>query len=64
MASDGYIKDRFEFWAEGDETAKEHARQYVDGHDVEVWHSAQASSTSLNCFLNIVNLPTRRASPK
>jgi hypothetical protein len=24
-----------------DEAAKERAKQYVDGHDVELWHQAQ-----------------------
>jgi hypothetical protein len=41
VAPDGHIKDRFEFWAEDDERAKEHAKQFVDGHDVELWHQAE-----------------------
>ena len=41
MGPDGHIKDRFEFWAEDDEKAKECAKQFVDGHDVELWHQAQ-----------------------
>ena len=38
MGPDGHIKDRIEFWSKDDETAKKHAEQYVDGHDIELWH--------------------------
>jgi hypothetical protein len=38
MAPDGRIKNRIEFFCEDDEKAKEQAKQYVDGHDVELWH--------------------------
>jgi hypothetical protein len=38
IGSDGHVKDRHEFWAEDDEKAKELARQYVNGHDIELWH--------------------------
>jgi hypothetical protein len=41
MGPDGHIQGRFEFWSMDDETAKERAKQYVDGHDVELWHRAQ-----------------------
>jgi hypothetical protein len=41
MGPDGHIQGRFEFWSMDDETAKERAKQYVDGHDVELWHQAQ-----------------------
>jgi hypothetical protein len=41
MGPDGHIQDRFEFWSMDDEAAKERAKQYVDGHDVELWHQAQ-----------------------
>lgn len=34
----GRIIDRFEFWAADDEAAKSQAQQFVDGHDVELWH--------------------------
>ena len=37
LGSDGHVTDRHEFWAEDDEKTKEHARQYVDGHDIELW---------------------------
>jgi hypothetical protein len=38
MGPDGHVKDRIEFWSEDDDAAKAHAEQYVDGHDIEVWH--------------------------
>jgi len=38
IGSDGRITDRFEFWCADDEAAKRQAQQYVDGHDVELWH--------------------------
>ena len=34
---DGHVMLRRDFTAVDDEAAKEHARQYADGHDVEVW---------------------------
>jgi hypothetical protein len=34
----GHIVDRFELYCSDDEEAKERAEQYVDGHDVELWH--------------------------
>ena len=37
IGPDGHIKDRIEFWSEDDEKAKEHAGQYVDGRDIELW---------------------------
>ena len=38
IAPDGHIIDRKEFFCEDDEAATERAKQYVDGHDVELWH--------------------------
>lgn len=38
IGQDGLIRQRFEFFCEDDEKAKEEAKQYVDGHDVELWH--------------------------
>ncbi|MET4423227.1 hypothetical protein ABIB87_008719 [Bradyrhizobium sp. JR18.2] len=38
MGPDGHIEDRIEFWSKDDETAKKHAEQYADGHDIELWH--------------------------
>lgn len=34
-----HIVRRYDFEADGHEAALNHAKQYVDGHDVEVWHS-------------------------
>jgi hypothetical protein len=33
----GHVKRRIDFEADDDAAALQHARQYVDGHDVEVW---------------------------
>ena len=41
MGPDGHIMNRFEFWCADDEAAKERAKQYVDGHDIELWHQDQ-----------------------
>ena len=38
IGRNGHIMHRQEFWCEGDEEAKERAKQLVDGHDVELWH--------------------------
>ena len=38
IAWDGHIRQRIEFYCEDDEKAKEQAKQYVDGHDAELWH--------------------------
>ncbi|KJC60069.1 hypothetical protein UP10_15475 [Bradyrhizobium sp. LTSPM299] len=37
MGPNGHIRRRIDFISADDETAKEHARQFVDGHDVELW---------------------------
>jgi len=39
--SDGHTPQRHEFWCANDEEAKESARQFVDGRDVELWHRDQ-----------------------
>ena len=41
VGSDGRIRQGIEFLAEDDEKAKEHVRQIVDGHDIELWHRAE-----------------------
>jgi hypothetical protein len=41
MGPDGHIRKRFEFYCSGDEEARDRAKQYVDGHDVELWHRDQ-----------------------
>ena len=38
MGSDGRIVDRIEFLSEDDEKARDHAKQYVDRYDIELWH--------------------------
>jgi hypothetical protein len=38
IGPDGHMMGRIEFWSEDDETAKKQAGQYVDGHDIELWH--------------------------
>ncbi|HWO34144.1 MAG TPA: hypothetical protein VNO32_35565 [Candidatus Acidoferrum sp.] len=40
IGHDGHIQKRFEFYCSDDEEAKDRAKQYVDGHDVELWHHA------------------------
>jgi len=37
LSADGKIQRRIDFEAERDGSALAHARQYVDGCDVEVW---------------------------
>ena len=32
------MRDRFEFWCSDDEAARERAKEYVDGYDIELWH--------------------------
>ena len=34
---DGHFMRSHEFFAEADDAAVEYARQFVDGHDVELW---------------------------
>jgi len=38
IGPDGHVIDRFEFLAADDEAAKHKAKQYVNDHDVELWH--------------------------
>lgn len=37
IGPDGAIQTRFEFCCSDDEEAKDRAKQYVNGHDVELW---------------------------
>ena len=46
IGDDGHIQRRFEFHCSDDEEAKEHAKQYVDGHEVELWHEINGSQNS------------------
>ena len=41
VGTDGRIRQSIEFLAEDDDKAKEHARQLVNGHDIELWHRAK-----------------------
>jgi hypothetical protein len=41
---DGHIQQRFEFCCTDDEEAKDRAKQYVDGHDVELWHAQRSQN--------------------
>lgn len=41
FGSDGHITGRVEFFCPDDETAKERAKQLIDGHDIELWVSDQ-----------------------
>jgi hypothetical protein len=41
LGPDGHIMDRYEFRAPDDNAAKEHAKQMVDGHDIELWERAR-----------------------
>jgi len=38
IGPDGHVTERYDFHAVDDAAAERHARQYVDGHDIEVWH--------------------------
>jgi hypothetical protein len=38
---DGHIMSRVEIVAEDDAEATQKARQYLDGHDIEVWQEAR-----------------------
>jgi hypothetical protein len=37
LGPDGHIRGRYEFPAPDDKAAREHAKQMVDGHDIERW---------------------------
>ena len=39
LNAQGRIASRFEYDSRDDEAALEHAQQYVDGYEVEVWQS-------------------------
>ncbi len=41
IGANGQIKGRIEFWSEDDEKALQHAAQYADGHDIELWQQAR-----------------------
>jgi hypothetical protein len=37
LTPDGHITKAFDLFCENDEAAKERAKQFVNGHDVELW---------------------------
>jgi hypothetical protein len=37
VGRDGHFMDAHAFFAENDDAALKYARQFVDGHDVELW---------------------------
>jgi hypothetical protein len=41
IGSDGHIARAIDLHCENDDDAKLHARQLVDGHDVELWRGEQ-----------------------
>jgi hypothetical protein len=45
MDPDGHISLRHDFSARDDEAAKRHAKQYVDGQDVELWQRDRMITT-------------------
>jgi hypothetical protein len=45
MGPDGHITRRLEFWCDDDQAAKERAKQYLDGHDIELWHQGEKIAT-------------------
>jgi hypothetical protein len=40
VGPDGHFTNSHEFFAENDDEAFERARQFVDGHDVELWEDS------------------------
>jgi hypothetical protein len=38
VGPDGHVEDRIDLVCDSEEAAKKHAKQLVDGHDVELWH--------------------------
>jgi hypothetical protein len=41
MGSDGHIQSRIDLLCQDESTAKERAKQLVDGHDVELWQGTR-----------------------
>jgi hypothetical protein len=46
LDEDGHIDRSVEFLCPDDEAAKKYVRQFVDGHDVELWQAAVRSRPS------------------
>ena len=45
LDAEGHIAKRIDFESADDAAALSHARQYVDGHDVEVWQLKRRVAT-------------------
>jgi hypothetical protein len=45
LDEDGHISRAVEFVCPDDEAAKKYARQFVEGHDVELWQSGRQIAT-------------------
>ena len=43
LGPDGRIIQSYEFVRPGDEAAKVRVKQYVDGHDIELWQSRRVA---------------------
>jgi hypothetical protein len=41
LGPDGHIQSRVDIRCADEKTARAHAKQLVDGHDVELWQSAR-----------------------
>ncbi len=45
LDEDGHVSRAVEFVCADDESAKKYARQFVDGHDVELWQRDRQIAT-------------------
>ena len=45
LDQDGHVSRAIGFVCPDDEAAKKYARQFVDGHDVELWHGDRQIAT-------------------
>ena len=41
----GHVLHRHDFWCETEDEAREQAKKYVDGRDVELWHRDRKIAT-------------------
>jgi hypothetical protein len=57
LGPDGHIIRRYDFFSLDDEAAKTHAKQYVDGYDVELWQLDRKVA-----FLSAIGSPPQLAS--
>jgi hypothetical protein len=52
IGSDGHFKASVPLDCASDEAAKQHARQLVDGHDVELWQGVRKVATFEHMLIN------------